>query len=487
MSDIILILDFGGSQAYYTARRLRSERFYCEILPGDTDPEEIIARTPRGVILAGGETADVERASALPFDPEALGVPVLAFGGTARMLAERIGAEYRGEALHKTKAFMQFLPCPLFEGLSEADRLFGRVDSYESFPEGWTAIASTPDDVAPAFACLEKNLYGLQFYVESNDPEGFTILENFAERVCGSPRNWTVDEIAPRLIEEVRAETEGLHVLIPISGSVDPAVTAALLQKAIGNRLSCLFIDTGFLRKGEAELVTRCYRDEMGMNLIEVDARERFLKALDGISDAQQKRRVIREEFTAIFAEQYIKAGVECMAEGTIYSDVLRNRPHLVGNMIEGCKRLEPLKHLFKENVRALGRVLGVPEELIERSAFESGGLAVRCLGEVTRERLDTLREADAIFHEEIERAGLSKRIAQHFAILTDLHTPGENDGCICALRALGTSNEGRAPAYKLPYDLMEAAVRRITGEVPGINRVVYDITGRPTASVEWE
>ena len=488
MSDIILILDFGGNQAYYTARRLRSERFYCEILPGDTDPAEIIARAPRGVMLAGGETPDGERAPALPFDPEVLGVPVLAFGCTARMLAERIGADYRGEAFHDAKAFMQFLPCPLFDGLSEADRLFGRVDAYGSFPEGWTAIATTPDEVTPAFACLEKNLYGLQFYVESNDPEGFTILENFAERVCGCPRNWTAADFAPALIEDVRAKAGGMRVLIPVSGSVDPAVTAALLQKAIGARLSCLFIDTGFLRKGEAELVARCFRDEMGLNLIEVDARERFLKALSGITDATQKRRVIREEFSAIFAEQYVKAGeFECMAEGTIYPDVLRRRPRIVGNMIDGCKRLDPLKYLFKEDVRALGRVLGVPEVLIERSAFESGGLAVRCLGEVTRERLEALREADAIFHEEIERAGLTKRIAQHFAILTDLRTPGEDDGCVCALRALGTSNEGRAPAYKLPYDLMEAAVRRITGEVPGINRVVYDITGRPTASVEWE
>ena len=487
MSDMILILDFGGNQAYYTARRLRSECFYCEILPGETDPAELIALSPRGVILAGGETADDARASALPFDPEALGLPVLAFGGTARMLAERIGAEHRGVALRDAKAFVEFKPCPLFQGLSEADRLFSRVDGYDALPEGWAAIASAPDDVIPAFANLAKNIYGLQFYVESNDPEGFAILENFADIVCGCPRCWTVDEIAPQLIEQIRAETEGLNVLVPVSGSVDPAVTAALLQKAIGSRLVCLFIDTGFLRKGEKELVIHSFRDEMGMNLIEVDARERFMKALSGVSDPQEKRRVIREEFSAIFAEQYIKAGVECMAEGRIYPDELRGRPRLVGNMIDGCKRLEPLNRLFKENVRALGRVLGVPEELISRSAFESGGLALRCMGEITPERLEALREADAIFNEEIERAGLTKRIAQHFAILTDLHTPGAEDGCICALRALGTSSEGRAPAYKLPYDLMEAAVRRITSEVPGINRVVYDITGRPTASVEWE
>ena len=278
MSDMILILDFGGNQAYYTARRLRGERFYCEILPGDTDPAQMIKLAPRGVILAGGDTPDGERAPALPFDPELPGVPVLAFGGAARMLAERIEAEYRGESLRNEKAFLQFAPCTLFENLSEADRLLTRVDAYEDFPEGWTAIATAENEVVPAFANLEKHLYGLQFYVESNDPEGFTILENFAERVCGCPRNWTVEEFTPGLIEQVRAEAGEMRVLIPVSGSVDPAVTAALLQKAIGSRLSCLFIDTGFLRKGEAELVRRCYRDEMGMNLIEVNARERFLR-----------------------------------------------------------------------------------------------------------------------------------------------------------------------------------------------------------------
>lgn len=485
MSDMILILDFGGNQAYYTARRLRGERFYCEILPGDTEPSRIAELAPRGVMLAGG---DCGRAPVLPFDPEELGVPVLAFGGAARMLAERVGAQYGGPALRDEKAFLEFKPCALFEGLSEADRLFACVDRYDSLPDGWTNIISTPDDVFPAFAQLQKNLYGLQFYVESNDPEGFTILENFAERVCGCLRSWSVEEFAPGMIEQVRAETDGMRVLVPVSGGSDSAVTAALLQKAIGGRLTCLFIDTGFLRKGDAELISRCFREEMGVRLIEIDAKERFMRALSGVADPDEKRRLIREEYSAIFAEQYVKSGeFECMAEGTIYPDVLRGRPRLVSNLIEGCKRVEPLKRLFKDNVRALGHWLGVPEELVTRSSIENAGLATRCLGEVTPERLEALREADAIFNEEIVRAGLSKRVSQHFAVLTDLHTPGESGGCVCALRALGSSNEGRAAAYKLPYDLMEAAVRRITGEVPGINRVVYDITGRPTASVEWE
>ena len=486
-TDLILILDFGGNQAYYTARRLRGEQFYCEILPGDTDPSEICAREPRGVMLIGGDSHAL-RCDPLPFDPEALGVPVLAFGGAARMLIERAGAEHRGIQLEGNKDFVQFSPCPLFDGLDENDRFFDRVDGY-ALPEGYAPIAATPAGLMPAFANPEKQIYGLQFYVESNDPDGLRILENFAEQICQCPRNWTVENFAPRLIEQTRAEVGNRSVLIPVSGGVDSAVAAALLHKTIGGRLNCLFINTGFLRKGDPELVRKAFYDKMGMNLIEVDARERFLKALSGVKDPSEKRRIMHEEFSAVFAEQYIKAGdIECMAEGVIYPDVLHGVTGLVTNMIDGCRRLEPLRLLFKEDVRSLGRYLGVPEELIARPAFESCGLSVRCLGEVTAARLNMLREADAIFREEVERAGLSRRIAQYFAILTDMRTPGRNgEGYVCVLRALGSSNAGKAPAYKLPYDLMDAVVQRITGEVPGITHVVYDITGRPTAAVEWE
>lgn len=486
-TDLILVLDFGGNQAYYTARRLRGEQFYCEILPGDTHPAEIIARRPLGIVLAGGES-DQAPAQPLPFDPEIFCVPVLAFGAAARMLAESVGAQYNGTQTKNGIDSVQFSICDLFEGLSENDRFIERVDQY-ALPEGFSPIATTHSGLMPGFACLPKHIYGLQFYVESNDPDGLQILQNFAQRICGAPRDWRVENFAPLLIEQMRETIGNGNVLIPVSGGVDTAVAAAVLHRAIGNRLTCVFIDTGLLRKGEAELVRRAFYDKMGMNLLFTEEQNRFIKALKGVSDAHEKRRIMHDEFSALFAEQYVKSGnYDHMAEGTIYPDVLHNVPRLSGNMIDGCKLIEPLRLLFKEDVRALGCYLEVPDELISRPSFESSGLSVRCLGEVTEEKLCMLREADAIFNEEVEKAALTRRIAQFFAILTDLKTPGlHGSGYVCVLRALGSSNAGKAPAFKLPYDLMDVVVQRITSEVHGITHVVYDITGRPIAAVEWE
>ena len=486
-SDLILVLDFGGNQAYYTARRMRGEQYDCEILPGDTPLEEIQARNPMGLILTGGDS-DSLRADPLPFDPNALNVPMLAFGGASRMLAESLGAEHQGMLLKGDKDSVQFLPCDLFSGLGENDRFFDRIDGF-ILPAGCEPAVVTPSGLMPGFYSPEKHIYGLQFYMESNDPDGLTILENFAGSICGCARIWTVENYAAALIERMRTEIGDAKVLLPVTGGVDSSVTAALIHKAIGSRLSCLLVDTGLLRKGDVELVRKAFSEQMMINLVEVNAQERFLKALRGVHTPSEKRSLLYGEFAAVFAEQYIKAGdVEFMAEGTIYPDVLHAKPALITNMIEGCRRIEPLRMLFQEDVRALGRYLGVPDELICRPSFDNSGLSVRCLGEVTPERLAMLRDADAIFRQEVERAGLNRKIAQYFAILTDMKTPGiHGEGYVCALRALGTSNAGKAPAFKLPYDLMEIVVQRITTEIPGITHVVYDITGRPIAAVEWE
>ena len=484
--DLILILDFGGNQAYYTARKLRGEQFYCEILPADTPAEEIAARSPRGILMAGGESADAP--VQLACHAEDMNIPILALGKSSQIVAEDVGAESLGPQLSGGKESVQFSSCALFESLSESDRFFDCINGY-NLPEGYAPIASTPSGLTAAFGNPTRNIYCLQFYVESNDPDGLMILQNFAERICGCARSWTVENIASQLIDDARAELENAKVLMPVSSSADTAVTAAILSRAIGNRLTCLYIDTGLHSMGDAERIKRTYADQMKLNLVIVNAEERFLKALRGVSDPAQKRALLANEFSAAFIEEYIHTGdSDCVALGTIYPDVLRKRPQALSGLIDGCRRYTPLQYLFKEDVRMVGRYLGVPDELLARMSFSNTGLAVRCLGEVTAERLSILRHADAIYCDEIEKAGYSRKIAQYFAVLTDIITPGcHGTGYVCALRALGASNAGKAPAYKLPYDLMEAIVTRITSEVPQINHVVYDITGRPTAAVEWE
>lgn len=484
--DLILILDFGGNQAYYTARKLRGEQFYCEILPANATAEEIAARSPRGILMAGGENTDTP--PMLSCHAEDMHVPILALGKSSQIIADDIGAESLGPQLSDSRESVQFTSCALFESLSESDRFFDCINGY-NLPEGYIPIASTPSGLTAAFGQPVRNIYGLQFYVESNDPDGLMILQNFAERICGCKRSWTVDSIASQLIEDARTALENAKVLMPVSSSADTAVTAAILSRAIGNRLTCLYIDTGLHSMGDADRIRRTYADQMNLNLVVVNAEERFLKALRGVADPVQKRAILANEFSAAFIEEYIHTGdSDCVALGTIYSDILRKRPQALSGLIDGCRSYAPLRYLFKEDVRMVGHYLGVPDELLTRMTFSNAGLAVRCLGEVTAERLSILRHADAIYCEEIERAGYSRKIAQYFAVLTDITTPGQNGcGYVCALRALGTSNAGKAPAYKLPYDLMEAIVTRITSEIVQINHVVYDITGRPTAAVEWE
>lgn len=484
INDLILVLDFGGNQAYYTARRLRGERFYCELLPGDTTPEQLAARAPRGVILAGGDERDDE----LPFDPQLLGVPVLALGGAARLLARRVGAKWASLRLRDAMEFMQLMPSPLFEGLSDSERRFARVDDFE-LPEGYRRIAALTSDISPAFSDDAGRIFGVQFYVESNDPDGLVLLTNFAGGICGLKRSWTVENFAPMLIETVRRRLGEHPTMIPVTGSMESVVAAALLHRAIGDRLTCLFIETGLLRKGEPEALRDTFDRALGIPLTTVNARERFLGVLSRTADPVEKRRLVHDEYAAVFIGEFVKSGmVERMAEGTSFPDILHRNPRLVERMIDGCDPYEPLSRLYKEDVRALGRYLGVPEAVVTKPTYEFCGLSVRCLGRVNAERLDMLRHADAILSEEMERADLSRRAGQYFAVLTDIRTPGEGgEGYVCVLRALTHSNEGRAGALRLPYDVMDALVRRITGEVKGINHVVYDITGRPTAAVEWE
>ena len=485
-NDFILVLDFGGAQAQSMARKIRGQHYYCEVHPCSVDVETIRRKAPCGLLLAGGP-------SDLAFDEEILrlGIPVLAMGFCARTMAKAFGAVCEGALLTDRASQITFLPCPLFDGLGESDRYFDRIDAMK-LSEGFEPIATTIEGLIPAFANVSAGLYGLQFYAESNDPDGARILANFAGSICGCEPNWFPDFYIEHEVQYLRDRLGEGHAIMAISGGVDSTVCAVLMRRAIGDRLRCVFVDTGLLRKGEVENVAHTFRDQLGLELVVVDTREQMLKALEGVTDPQEKRRIIHEEFVRTMqAEASAYEDAEFLVEGTIYSDLLNGTPHDSGYG-KSLKRIEPIRMLFKDEVRYVGEALGVPRELLSQQPFPGSGLANRCIGEVTAEKLFLLREADAIFRSEIVEAGLDRRIRQYFAILTDMQTIGLRDGkpCreyICALRAVNITDSSNASIARLPYDLIERVVQRITTQVPGINRVIYDVTGKPSAMIEWE
>ena len=488
-NDFILILDFGGPQAQSMARKLRGQNFYCEVRSCSTDMETIRRKAPKGLLLAGGPGEQ-------PFDEDILrmGIPVLAMGFCARTMATACGAACEGALLTGRASQITFLPCPLFDGLGESDRYFDRIDALR-LPDGFEPIATTIEGLIPAFADAKNHLYGLQFYAESNDPDGAHILANFAGGICGCAPYWSAEFYIEHEVEYLRGKIGGGRAIMAISGGVDSTVCAILMRRAIGDRLRCVFVDTGLMRKGEVEAVAHTFRDQLDLELVIADARERVLSALSGVTDAQEKRRIVHEEFIRTMQEEAAAyTGAEFLVDGTIYSDLLNGTSGESGyaEHLEALKRIEPIRMLFKEEVRYVGEVLGVPRELLTQQPFPGSGLAARCIGEVTAEKLFLLREADAIFRAEIIEAGLDRRLSQYFTILTDVHTIGMRDGrpCterVCVLRAVSSSDASGVTIAKLPYDLIERAVLRITGQVPGISRVVYDVTGKPSAMAEWE
>ncbi len=499
-ADKVLILDFGGTQAQSIARKLRGERVYCEVLPYSVPLEEMQKAAPKGILLAGGvPDSEQPRCDARVF---ALGLPILALGHTVRLLATELGGKDLGILAAKRTAEISFADCPLFEGLTESDRYLERVDAFE-LPEGFAALAFSGGGMMPAFGDALRGIYALQFYPESNDPDGLRILSNFAVKICRCAPEWSIDRFVAEEIEAIRAQVGGGRALMALSGGVDSSVCAALMHRAIGENLTCVYVNTGLMRKGETEMVMRVFHDELGLDLICVDASDRFLVRLKGVRDPLEKRRAVLDELLNVFADEGAKLGsFECLVRGTIYPDVIgsysqtgahgRNADTVVTQKIDFTRLIEPLRVLFKDEVRQVGEVLQMPRELISRQPFPGPGLAIRCIGEVTQEKLRILREADAIFRAEIAEAGLDRRIWQYFAVLTDVHSIGLRDSGPCyehtiALRAVSSQDAVSAYAYRLPYDLLERVVSRITSEVPGVNRVVYDVTGKPTAMIEWE
>lgn len=511
-SNRILILDFGSQYTQLIARRIREQHVYCEIWPCTLPIEKVKAFAPKGIVLSGSPSSVTdENAPKLEAEVLNVGVPVLGICYGMQVMSQMLGGNVAGSAkreygravIHAEESHA------LFKGVHEWPMpvWMSHGDKVDALPPGFRAIARSGNSPFAAMSDEANRLIGVQFHPEVvHTPEGTTLLRNFVFSVCGCEPTWTMQSFVESQVACIREQVGDAKVILGLSGGVDSSVAAVLLHKALGDKLTCIFVDNGLLRKNEVEKVERVFRDAFHINLDVVRASDRFLSRLSGVEEPEQKRKIIGNEFIAVFEDeaQRIK-GVKFLAQGTLYPDVIESvsfkgpsavikSHHNVGGLPEkmGLSLIEPFRELFKDEVREVGKQLGLPDDIIGRQPFPGPGLAVRILGDVTEARCDLLRDADEIMMEEIKGAGLYSRIWQSFCVLLPVKSVGvmgdertyEN---VCAVRAVTSTDGMTADWVHLPYELLSRISNRIINEVRGINRVVYDISSKPPATIEWE